>query len=614
MRKIRIASLLVASFLGFTISIVHAQQLELKDNVLNLGVREVIPTVEEFCKDFRSELERTFVDNGQSVNVATVSIENQYRGAQYPRFAGLKDGSIDVECGPNSIGAENLEDPNTKNPHSENVEFTDRIFAQTSIKLLLRRQLNATLEQLSGDQLTAELGRISIGVLSGTTTQEAFEDEPQYEGVVFYTTSGSNEPPSLEKALDALDSGEIDAIASDGIILSSFLKNGIIGNNEPVDTKYFRKERPPYEDEGFTLFPSEGSLPGIPRQQYGIAIRKDLPQATLLKRWIDDALSNVDMALHSSLVESGAVQIDTDTSSVDDPNDASDTDLFLWWGTATLIFIFLVVLVIRYPNKLHATLTSKFGSVHLEGLKENNSPHPGVDIRNVKTNEGSLTATENSDNGISVVDAEIQKDITLTSGRRDIDSHRSHSFQTSSGSQKNTNPYVECRGLISGRDITINQFSQDIGNRNQIASHAHQIDKGFEVWKSLLDLRYASDDLWEIRTERSLLSFSRQLSSTRKIVHREKDIFNESERRELSAVIQSLGNITLGRSYKLRIRQIQSEEDIRRILSTPVITRSMPSMQQILDDVLESTEDYRFDYEQIVETVGISLKQRLSSN
>lgn len=614
MRKIRILSLLIASFLGFTIPVVYAQQLELENNVLRLGVRQVIPTVEAFCYDFRDELKETLNDNGESVDIESVPIENQHRGAQYPRFGGLKDEDdpIDIECGPNSIGAEDLRDPSTNRPHSEEIEYTDKIFAQTSIKLLLSRQLNADLEQLTEEQRTEELGQISIGVLSGTTTQEAFEDEPQYEGVVLYTSEG-DEPPSLEKALDALDSGEIDALASDGIILSSFLENGVTGNDEPEGTKYFRQQRPAYGGQGFTLFPSEGFLPGIPRQQYGIAVRKDLPQVALLKRWIDDALDNVDMSSHSSLIESDTTQIEAPKDSGENPEDASNAMLSLWWGIAILIFLFLVILVIRYPSKLHAVLTSRFGSLRVEGLKETNSAHSGISAKNVKTKEGSLTATENVGRGISVTNAEIQKDINLTNGRGYVDSDRKQSPQIPDGLDKVTNPSVECKGLISGRDITINQFAQDIGTRSQIASHSQQIDKGFEVWKSLLDLHYASDDLWEIRTEDSLLSFSRQLSNTRKIVHREKDIFSERDRSELFDAIRSLGNITLGRSQTLRIRQIRSEEDIHRILSTTVITRSTPSIRQILDEVLENTEDYRFDYEQIVETVGISLKQKLSS-
>lgn len=93
--------------------------------------------------------------------------------------------------------------------------------------------------------------------------------------------------------MNALNNGEIAALASDGIILQSFLIYGIKGTeNKKQNTVPDRSHRPPYKSIGFSIFPTRNSVPELLGEYYGIAVRKDLGDSNLVTA-INLALSDL---------------------------------------------------------------------------------------------------------------------------------------------------------------------------------------------------------------------------------------------------------------------------------------------------------------------------------
>jgi polar amino acid transport system substrate-binding protein len=93
-----------------------------------------------FCQDFAEQLERTLFKNHSKRPVVITQIENQYRGIGYPRFDGLLKSTIDIECGPNSISSLDLKDKKG-NKFSESIEFSNKSFYESNIKLLLKKEV-----------------------------------------------------------------------------------------------------------------------------------------------------------------------------------------------------------------------------------------------------------------------------------------------------------------------------------------------------------------------------------------------------------------------------------------------------------------------------------------
>jgi polar amino acid transport system substrate-binding protein len=197
-------------------------------------------------------------------------------GKSYPRFDGLLNNRIDIECGSNSISSLNLKiNENEDTTFGDKIELSKTIFHTTGIKLLLKKD---TANDLNRDlnNLENKLRDLSIAVMRQTTTLNEFKNNDQYyRGYIPY--------PKIEKSNSKLDVRDLAlddlgnsvkpfAFASDSPMLQTLFENGVEGESQ------FVKHRNPYKDtNNYTIFPAEpGSyLPHLNKQFYAVAISKE---------------------------------------------------------------------------------------------------------------------------------------------------------------------------------------------------------------------------------------------------------------------------------------------------------------------------------------------------
>lgn len=232
-------------------------------NPIRLGVRTLADPIGNnvhrdkaggFCGIFGEELKQELAKDGKQINVKYIRIVNQHLDRDYPRYNGLKTGIIDIECGPNS---------NTSNAISsaEGVKFSNT-FYKTGVRLLLKKGWGQN------------LGNIKIGVVQGTTTPNVLQSSGYSNNIKSY---GSG-----DKALDALDNNEVQAFASDELIVWTLLEKGV---KEPQ-----RKYRPPYEESGYTIFPESSYLTGAATEEYVMAVKEGTPFRDELLNAINNTL------------------------------------------------------------------------------------------------------------------------------------------------------------------------------------------------------------------------------------------------------------------------------------------------------------------------------------
>lgn len=229
-------------------------------NPLKLGVRtSVYPignninepnSAEGFWGTFGKELQKELASNGQQIKVKYLPIVNQHKGVVAPRYYGLKTGQIDIECGPNSILSGKL-------PTGEGIEFSNP-FYKTGVNLLLKEELANKLNS----QLI-ELNEIKIGVVRESTTLEVLSKN----NIKFVDYD------SGRKALNALEVNDVNAFASDALIVGNLLKKGVDQPGQP--------KREPYEDLGYTIYPNSSSkstyLTSEPTEEYAMAVKGGTP-------------------------------------------------------------------------------------------------------------------------------------------------------------------------------------------------------------------------------------------------------------------------------------------------------------------------------------------------
>lgn len=247
----------------------------------------------------------------KKIEVYSITIANEYRGKKFIRYKGLRDDNRNnIECGSNSISSRHLTDENGDN-FDKNIEFvhyfdsensrkTYKVFYETGIKLLLKKEKARELSNLSQEQLAKELTKIRIGVVTNTTTSKQLLGEKSKKHYQHVIPEGNQNDESYarEEVLDSLelpDENSIEAYASDAIVLMSLLKEGLEekrNNNSEV----YQKARTAYEKSGYVLYPDEPGkyLPYLEAEKYGIAIQKNPKQysADVLNNLIYLALEN----------------------------------------------------------------------------------------------------------------------------------------------------------------------------------------------------------------------------------------------------------------------------------------------------------------------------------
>ena len=241
-------------------------------------------SAEGFCGTFGKELQKELASNGQKIKVKYLAIVNQHKGVVAPRYDGLKRGIIDIECGPNSISSGKL-------PTGKNIEFSNP-FYETGVKLLLKEELAKKLN--SGAR---GINKIRISVVKESTTLEVLQSIKDInQSKVATSDSGSD-------ALSDLDENNVDAFASDALIVGSLLREGVKG--EPSDQFWwniFNKRadqpgqpfRPPYENLGYAIYPNSSSkrtyLTSKPTEKYAMAVLGGTPFSNELLNAINKTL------------------------------------------------------------------------------------------------------------------------------------------------------------------------------------------------------------------------------------------------------------------------------------------------------------------------------------
>lgn len=230
-------------------------------NTISIGVRTAAAPIAHveiqagekifsgFCYAFGQELKKAIEEFNPQGNVAYRDIENEYKGQKYPRYDGLKTNKINIECGPNSL-------PN--NSSSDSINATDILFSNTfyttGIKLLLKEDKVKNLS-ISSPEEKNTIKQLKIGVVDKTTTLNQLKLRAyDYPSIKNYETRTN--------ALKGLEIGEVDAYASDAIILQTVLQRKTQVDGQKT-----------YRENGYILFPRESKkyLTDQP-EQYGIAI------------------------------------------------------------------------------------------------------------------------------------------------------------------------------------------------------------------------------------------------------------------------------------------------------------------------------------------------------
>ena len=251
-----------------------------------------------FCGAFIEELRDELSRQSPQIRVTPLekSIENQYRGKNYPRFGALLDDKADIECGPNSRSSLDLKIEGRPNKtFGDEVELSTNNFYRTGIRLLLKKDTAEELEKASSDDLQDQLQKLKIAVLRHTTTLQQFEAQKQhYKNYVPYPIDESlqSKYDIRDIALKALEDDKVRAFASDAVILQTLFEKGVQGEPE------FRKDREPYKDrdQTYTIFPLKGYLRYLDEQLYAIAIRKNTKYSDWLRTTIDKVLDNPNLS------------------------------------------------------------------------------------------------------------------------------------------------------------------------------------------------------------------------------------------------------------------------------------------------------------------------------
>lgn len=232
-----------------------------------------------FCGDaFQDGLRQELLRRGIQSTVSNRKIANQYRGIAFPRYNELIKEEIEIECGTNSPLSGELIDEATGKYFKDEIAFSEP-FYQSGIKLLLKVEQAEILNKLAASEQEIEVYKLAIGAIKNTTTLKQLQEKGKTP--ISYTTR--------EEALDDLDAGRrIEAYASDALIIQTLLEEGIQGDDS-------QKARPSYKENGFILFPLKARdyLPGLDKESFAIAIKKNTPYASELLDIINDTLNSI---------------------------------------------------------------------------------------------------------------------------------------------------------------------------------------------------------------------------------------------------------------------------------------------------------------------------------
>lgn len=292
-RRKKLLTVFTISFLIYTFTSTYSlAQPDFNSDKIILGVRITISPIKNFCYAFEDTLQDTLQESDYpTITVNKKDIKNNYKKRLvFPRYNGLmKDpgdvNHVDIECGPNSRSSGQLDSPNPGKVFDDEIVFSEP-FYETGIKLLLKEDLALKLSQSSPEKLEENIRELRIGVLSGTTTwNQLDENRTLYESS--FVIKPTKDADSWERTIRTLDSDgkldddtNMDALASDGIILQYLLDLGIEGSEEGGRKFEYGDKRDPYRGKNYRIFPSEefpspnkeeAYLPRLKPEEYSIS-------------------------------------------------------------------------------------------------------------------------------------------------------------------------------------------------------------------------------------------------------------------------------------------------------------------------------------------------------
>ena len=238
--------------------------LELLNHEIKIGVRTAAypighdvksTSAEGFCGVFGRELKKELKKYDSSIEVKYDDIENEYNKKGYDRFDGIRNGNVNIECGPNSeaIHTDNV---------AEEIDFSIP-FYETGIKLLMKKSLIEKINQSS--DINEIFKNLKIATIRDTTTNRKLS----YSHKLNYDINLIDSPFDTRKeALEHVLDNDNTAYASDAPILASIIKRGIKNNINSMPNSLFK-------DYGIFPEESEKYLTQEKTEKYVIAIKDD---------------------------------------------------------------------------------------------------------------------------------------------------------------------------------------------------------------------------------------------------------------------------------------------------------------------------------------------------
>ncbi|MEM9805487.1 MAG: hypothetical protein AAF959_09405, partial [Cyanobacteria bacterium P01_D01_bin.56] len=238
-------------------------------DTIKFGIRTLVPPIGQqvntgwtgFCGEFSKQLQQQLRQTFPNTNIRVINdrvVNPEHAG--HDRYYSLKNPSAeqrhDIQCGPNSLRNSNNDDE---------IEFAgggSKYFYSTGIKLLMKR---ATFEEhfkdlplFEASQKMRELG-IKIAAKNDTTTYD------KLYGMNLTVIRADSRADSL----DMLYSDDVDAYASDGIIIRALMEEGVEPDNGIP-------ERPAYGENGYVMYPDGQGYIGEESEFYTLVVsRKD---------------------------------------------------------------------------------------------------------------------------------------------------------------------------------------------------------------------------------------------------------------------------------------------------------------------------------------------------
>ncbi len=119
-------------------------------------------------------------------------------------------------------------------------------------------------------------------------------------------------------------------------------------------------------------------------------------------------------------------------------------------------------------------------------------------------------------------------------------------------------------------------------------------------WKSLQALRILGDDLWKKASSENVAKFAKQLRMTKQLVMENELFFEIQDHQSLQHVLRAFSSFEIGKG---RLANIYTRSDVE----------SEGYNSGYIPEVIESNRKYKIQYENILATICVSFKQRLTT-